>query len=311
MKPRFIELQIMQFKYCARPRGPVIKHTVEQENFMSSSLPDMRTITVKGVEFDTIDVGTGRPVVFLHGVLGDARTFAPHAEMLADRYRAITYTQRYFGTRPWPEPGPPFGIETHAQDLIGFVEALGAGPVFLVAWSYAGHAALRAAQLRPELFQAMFIYETGFQTFMTDAAEIAAFKADFDQLWSPVFAAINAGDTDGAARLLINASTRDEYYFDSRTELQMQIERENAPMLARLLAQTPPPRISADDLSQIEVKISLACGSKSRPAYKLISEAAMRHLPGQHFMIPGVNHFWPDAEPSAFTDFVRDWLGAQ
>jgi pimeloyl-ACP methyl ester carboxylesterase len=287
------------------------KQAVEGENFMSSSLPDMKTIAVKGVEFDYVDVGTGRPVVFLHGVLGDARTFAPHAELLSSRYRAITYTQRYFGTRPWPEPGPPFGIETHAQDLIGFVEALGAGPVFLVAWSYAGHAALRAAQLRPDLFRAMFIYETGFQTFMTDAAEIAAFKADFDQMWGPVFEAVNAGDNDEAARLLVNASTLDDYYFDSRTVMQMQIELDNAQMLPKLLAQTPPPRISADDLSEIEVTISLACGAKTRPAYRLISEAAMRHLPGQHFMVPGVNHYWPDAEPSAFTDFVRDWLDAQ
>jgi pimeloyl-ACP methyl ester carboxylesterase len=278
---------------------------------MKSSLPDMKTIAVKGIGFDYIDVGTGRPVVFLHGALGDARTFAPHAEMLSDRYRALTYTQRYFGDRPWPEPGPPFGVETHAQDLIGFVEALGAGPVFLVAWSYAGHVALRAAQLRPGLFRAMFVYETGFQTFMTDAAEIAAFKTDFDRMWGPVIEAVNAGDAAAAAKLLVNASTEDDYYFDSRTELQIGIERENAHMLPKLIAQAPPPRISAEDLSEIEATISLACGAKTRPAYKLISEAAMRHLPGQHFMIPGVDHYWPDAEPSAFTEFVRDWLDAQ
>jgi hypothetical protein len=36
----------------------------------------------------------------------------------------------------------------------------------------------------------------------------------------------------------------------------------------------------------------------------------MRHLPGRHLMIPGVNHFWPDAEPSAFTNFVHEWLEA-
>jgi hypothetical protein len=91
----------------------------------------------------------------------------------------------------------------------------------------------------------------------------------------------------------------------------MQIERENAHMLPKLFAQAPPPRITADDLSEIQAAITLACGAKTRPAYKLISEAAMRHLPGQHFMIPGVNHYWPDAEPSAFTDFVGDWLDAQ
>ena len=278
---------------------------------MSINPPDMKTVVVKGQEFDYLDVGSGKPVVFLHGVLGDLRTFTPHAQMLSSRYRALTYTQRYFGNRQWPDGGAPFGVETHAQDLIGFVEALAIGAVSLVAWSYSGHVALRAAQLRPELFRSMFIYETGFQTFMTDATEIAAFKADFDKLFGPVFTAVSAGHSDEAAKMLVNASADDAYYFESRTELQMQIELENAPALTRLLAQAPPPRISGDDLVDIEVAISLACGAKSRPAYRLISEAAMRYLPGQHFMIPGVNHFWPDAEPSAFTDFVGDWLDDQ
>jgi pimeloyl-ACP methyl ester carboxylesterase len=235
----------------------------------------------------------------------------PHAEMLSSRYRTLAYTQRYFGGRQWPEGGPPFGVETHAQDLIGFIDALGIGAVSLVAWSYSGHVALRAAQLRPELFRSMFIYETGFQTFMTEATEIAAFKADYDRLFGSVFTAVGSGFGDEAAKMLVNASAEDAYYFDSRTELQMQTELENAHVLAKLLAQTPPPRITGDDLTKIEVAISLACGAQSRPAYRLVSEAAMRYLPGQHFMIPGVNHFWPDAEPSAFTDFVRDWLDDQ
>lgn len=278
---------------------------------MDARPPEIKTLAVRGQDFDYIDIGSGRPVVFLHGALGDVRTFMPHAEMLSDRYRAITYTQRYFGSRDWPEAGPPFGIETHAQDLVNFVEALDIGSVFIVAWSYAGHAALRAAQIRPELFRGMLIYETGFQTFMTDPAEIAAFKADVDKVFAPVFAAVQAGDLENAARQLVNGSAEDDYYFDGRTELQMQIELDNAHMLPKLLAQTPPPRVSADDLGDITVPISLACGSRSRPAYRLVSEAAMRTLPGQHFMIPGVNHFWPDAEPGAFTDFVREWLDAQ
>lgn len=278
---------------------------------MSTTTPDVKTLAVRGQDFSYLDIGAGRPVIFLHGALGDVRTFTPHAELLSTHYRAITYTQRYFGSGQWPDAGPPFGIETHAQDLIGFVEALGAGPVFLIAWSYSGHAALRAAQLRPELFRAMFIYETGFQTFMTDAAEIAAFKTDVEQMFGPVFEAVRAGESEKAVRLLINASAQDDYYFDSRTELQMRIELENAHTMPKLLAQTPPPRITADDLSGLRVPITLACGAKTRPAYKLVSEAAMRHVPGQHFMIPGVDHFWPDAEPSAFTDFIREWLDAQ
>jgi pimeloyl-ACP methyl ester carboxylesterase len=278
---------------------------------MNTEPSDLKTLNAAGQEFDYLDVGSGKPVLLLHGALGDLRTFTPHCRMLADQYRAITYTQRYFGKKEWPEIGPPFGTETHAHDLVAFVEALGIGPVYLVAWSYAGHVALRAAQLRPDLFQALFAYETGYQTFMTDAEEIAAFKTDTETLFAPVFAAVNDGDNEKATKLLVNGSARDEHYFVSRTALQIEIEIDNAHTMPKLLSQSPPPRISADDLAAIQVPVTIACGEKSRPAYKLVSEAAMRILPGPHYMIPGVNHFWPDAEPSAFTDFIHQWLASK
>lgn len=268
------------------------------------------TVQIEGEEFDYVETGRGEPVLFLHGALGDVRTFSPHCENLGNQFRAITYTQRHFGRKPRREDGPPFGIETHARDLVGFVEALGAGPVWLVAWSYAGHAALRAAQSRPDLFRAMLIYETGFQTFMTDRSEIAAFKADLEPMFGPIFAAVQAGDNEKAARLLIDGSAAEENYFDRQTERSRHIELENAHMMPRLLSQSPPPKITAEDLAALSVPITIACGARSRPAYRLVSDAAMCILPGPHHLIAGAGHFWPDAEPEAFCGLVRQWLAA-
>lgn len=270
----------------------------------------LKTVKIASEDFDYVDTGRGDAVLFLHGALGDVRTFSLHCENLAPRFRAITYTQHYFGKELWREDGPPFGIETHARDLVGFVEALGAGPVWLVAWSYAGHAALRAAQLRPDLFRAMLIYETGFQTFMTDRSEIAAFKADLEPMFRPIFAAVQTGDNEKAARLLVDGSAAEENYFDRQTERSRHIELENAHMMPRLLSQSPPPKITAEDLAALSVPITIACGADTRPAYRLVSDAAMRVLPGPHHIIAGANHFWPDAEPEAFCDLIRHWLAA-
>lgn len=267
-----------------------------------------KTLSIAGANFDCLDLGSGTPVIFLHGALGDVRTFSPHCESLAADFRAITYSQRYFGTKPWPENGPAFGIETHTADLAAFVEALGIGPVHVVAWSYAGHAALRAAQLRPDLFRAMLIYETGFQTFMTDKAEIAAFKADLNEMFAPILVAASEGRLEDAARLVIDGSAGESGYFDRQSQRSRTIALENAHMLPRLLNQTPPPRISAEDLKALKVPVTIACGEQTRPAYRLVSEAAMRILPGPHHVIRGAGHFWPDAEPEAFCALVRDWL---
>jgi pimeloyl-ACP methyl ester carboxylesterase len=270
----------------------------------------MKTMAIAGADFDCLDLGSGTPVIFLHGALGDIRTFAPHCEILATGFRAITYSQRYFGTKPWPENGPTFGIETHAADLVALVEALGIGPVLVVAWSYAGHAALRAAQMRSDLFRAMLIYETGFQTFMTDKAEIAAFKADLNEMFAPILAAASEGRLEDAARLVIDGSAGEAGYFVGQSQRSQTIELENAHMLPLLLNQTPPPRITADDLKALKVPVTIAWGECTRPTYRLVSEAAMRILPGPHHVIAGASHFWPDAEPEAFCGLVRDWLNA-
>lgn len=191
-------------------------------------------IPVAGHPFDYLDIGSGEPVVFLHGALGDLRTFAPHCRLLSASNRAITYTQRYFGPGQAREQGPAFGIETHAADLIAFLDALAVGPVNLVAWSYAGHAALRAAQLRPDLLKAVLIYESGFQTFMTEADEIAAFKAAIEPMFGPIFAAAKAGDLESAVRHLIDGSAGEAGYFERQAEACRRIELDNAGMLPLL-----------------------------------------------------------------------------
>ncbi|QRM31421.1 alpha/beta fold hydrolase [Microvirga sp. VF16] len=85
---------------------------------------ELRRATLNGDVFEYFDVGDGPPILFLHGALGDLRTWQGHSEILSGRYRCIGYTQRYFGRVSWRDEGPPFGVTTHAEDLLAFIEAL-------------------------------------------------------------------------------------------------------------------------------------------------------------------------------------------
>ena len=116
-----------------------------------------RFVVIGPDPFSYVDQGSGPPVLFLHGALGDLRTWLPHIQAVSAQFRCIAYTQRYFGTQSWRNNGPPFGVATHADDLIALVEALGLTPVSLVGWSYTGHVALHAALQRPDLFAAFFM----------------------------------------------------------------------------------------------------------------------------------------------------------
>ena len=149
-----------------------------------------RSVVIGPDRFSYVDQGSGPPVLFLHGASGDLRTWLPHIQALSAQFRCIAYTQRCFGTQSWRSNGPPFGVATHADDLIALVEALGLTPVSLVGWSYAGHVALHAALQRPDHFSRLLLYEPGVRTIPLDADEHDIFTQDAEAAFGPIFEAV-------------------------------------------------------------------------------------------------------------------------
>lgn len=266
-------------------------------------------IAAAGTSFDVLDLGAGAPVLFLHGALGDLRTFAPHCRSLAPRYRALTYTQRWFGTTPWPETGPPFGVSEHADDLIALIDALRLAPLSLVAWSYAGHVALTAAMRRPEQFRGVLIYEPGFATYVTDPDEMATFRAEANAMFGPIGESLKAGDTLGAARHLMDFSAHRMGFFDAQPQEQLRIQIDNAHMMPRLMTQTPPPRITCAQLGALSTPVTVVHGAATWPFFAIVSRAAARCIGGDsHRIVPGAGHMWPTEDANAFVALVASWL---
>jgi alpha/beta hydrolase fold len=84
---------------------------------MVSNAHAAKEVDVNGVRLHYIEQGSGEPIVFVHGTPHDLRAWEPVKEAIAKRYRFIAYSQRYFGTEPWPDKGKNFGVATHAGDL--------------------------------------------------------------------------------------------------------------------------------------------------------------------------------------------------
>ena len=86
-----------------------------------------KEVEINGVRLQYVEQGSGEPMVFVHGAPSDLRTWEPVREGIANKYRFIAYTQRYFGTEPWPDDGKNFSIPTLADDLAGLdlVPAIG------------------------------------------------------------------------------------------------------------------------------------------------------------------------------------------
>ena len=85
-------------------------------------------------------VGEGEPVVLVNGTGGSAGSWIAQRDLLPDWYRLYV-----------PE----------CDDIAGFVEALGLGPVRLVGWSRGARVVLRLALRRPELVSRLVLIAPG------------------------------------------------------------------------------------------------------------------------------------------------------
>lgn len=275
--------------------------------------PQEATVVVRGAPLPYSDnraANTPATIVFLHGAVTDLRMWGPHRAHIGSTYRTVAYTQRYHGTTDWAPNWPPYGVNTHAADLIAFLDQLGAGPVHLVAWSYAGHIAFSAALQRPDLFRGLFVYEPGVPSYVNDPAALNTLQQDGMAAFGPVFDAVRQGDNVAALKLLLDASGQATNYFDTQSAASRRIELDNArTMTELLLRQEAAPTITCAQLGSLQTPVRIAYGALSRPLYSVVSHAAQQCAGGSgHLVVPGHNHMWPDADPLGFTRAVIDFV---
>jgi esterase len=114
---------------------------------------------VNGYDISYIEVGEGIPLVCVHGTLGDFRVWSPVMGPLSQRHRVISISLRHFFPAHWDGVGTDYKIAQHVADVVGFIEAMGEGPVDLMGHSRGGHIAFRVAQQRPDLLRRLVLAE--------------------------------------------------------------------------------------------------------------------------------------------------------
>ena len=120
----------------------------------------MSTATVNGIDLAYIEQGQGEPVLFVHGGAGDYRAWDQQMNAFGAGYRAIALSCRGYWPNPKLRPDKPVTLDTFADDLAQFVQALDAGPVHLVGHSSpGGFGSLRLASQHPELLRTLVLLE--------------------------------------------------------------------------------------------------------------------------------------------------------
>src|SRR6478735_11669879 len=103
---------------------------------------------VNGINLYVETVGTGRPLILLHGGLGAGEMFGPILPALAERHQVITVDLQGHGRTA--DIDRPIDIRLMADDIAAFIDHLGLRKPDVVGYSLVGGVALFTAVKHPE-----------------------------------------------------------------------------------------------------------------------------------------------------------------
>lgn len=115
------------------------------------------------------EMGTGQPMVILHGLFGNSDNWQTHAKKLADYYRVILVDQRNHGHSQWSED---FSYELMAEDLFKLFQDLNLKKVLLIGHSMGGKTAIRFTQHHSELIEKLMVIDIGIKEYPMHHTEI-------------------------------------------------------------------------------------------------------------------------------------------
>jgi esterase len=269
----------------------------------------MQTLHVNGTGVAYLEVGSGSPLVCVHGSLGDFRTWFPVIGPLSRKHRVIAVSLRHFFPEHWDGVGDTYSIAQHVADVIGFIEKLDAGPVDLMGHSRGGHISFRAAQRRPDLLRRLILVEPGGEL---DTSLDPAVKPGPSQLKARFTVSaerIAAGDIDGGLRFFFDTIEGDGAWARLPEAPRQQL-RDNAFTLVGQVRDNRPP-YSRLDAESIPMPTLFIGGADTKGLLPLVLHALAANVPdSRKAVIPGTGHWMFEQAPRRFCEIVLEFLAA-
>ena len=267
-------------------------------------------IPVNSVELTVSDTGSGEAILFVHGSMGDYRSWAYVQRSLSEQFRCISYSRRYNYPNPSQENVSQYSLLDDADDLIFLVEALGLQEVNLVGGSSGGVVSLIAATKRPKMFKSLILIEPALRSWLEFIpGGDKAFQLFLKNAWEPAKIKMDSGDVKGAIATLVDA-------FNGRGAWEKLPPAGRASMLQNALeiqlALRSPANLTPFTIEQareIHQDCLIITGDKSPQSYKIIGEELLAQLPQARMLtIENARHaVWVD-QPAKFVNVVRGFL---
>jgi pimeloyl-ACP methyl ester carboxylesterase len=257
----------------------------------------MPTVSLNGADLYYEARGSGPPVLFVHGMCGDANVWDDQVDRLADRFRCVTYDRRGHSRSSLGEVEQRT-VGLHGDDAAALIRALGPGPCLLVGSSSGARIGLDVVLRSPDLLRGAVLSEP--PLFALDPDGAARVQAELrPDLQRALAAGGPRAAVDAFFRYMcpglwraIGEGRRDRY-------------RANASELLPDL-QMPPYRVSREELAGVRVPCLVVRGDRSHPVLMRIADRLAEGLPGAALVeLRRSGHVTYAEQPAAFAGAVR------
>jgi pimeloyl-ACP methyl ester carboxylesterase len=256
-------------------------------------------VDVEGRRITFRRVGSGPPLIFLHGAVCDSRVWRDHLEAFADEFTVLA----------WDAPGcgqsddvpDDSGMDTYADCLAGALSALGLGASHVVGHSWGSTLALQLCLDHPHFVRSLVLVGAyaGWagslpREEVAARLEFAHHVADLDPR------SFDPHTMKGIFSDVMSDGTDDEL---------VRIMREIRPAATRTMADALAASDLRDDLVRIAVPTMVLAGGADERSPLAVAQELHRRIAGSTLtVLPGLGHECPLESPAAFNAALRGFL---
>ena len=289
----------------------------------AAGLAGLATANVNGILLAYREQGEGEPVVFVHGSASDLRAWAQQVPAIGGSYRAIAYSRRYARPNEDIAPGIDDQMLPHVDDLIAFLDAIGAAPAHLVGNSWGAFICLLAAIRRPQVVRSLVLEEPPVLSLFVStpprpgellplllrrpAMALAILRFGAGTI-APAQRAFRRGDDERAMRRFASGVLGRERYQRVPEERRQQM-RENVNAMRAQLLGAGFPSLAEDDVRAVAAPVLLLTGERSPAVLRRLSGRLHELLAdARHVEIADASHRMHEEQPGAVNEAILAFL---
>lgn len=268
--------------------------------------PTMQKTQLDGVTLETLDKGSGKPVVLIHGSMADECAAVLEVPSLTGAFRLIHYYRRGWGADGCPEA--PVSIEQQSRDCQALLAHLGISRAHFVGQSYGAVISLQVALDAPDLVHSLSLLEPPLLAAFSESAAV-----EFGAVAEKAGSLFESGDKKGAADTFGQAVGGAGYRAQFEKVLpQGAVERWAAKADTLFRSELPALMewsFTREDAARIMQPVLNMRGANTAPYFQDVHEALKTWIPhSEANLVPGSTHAMFNTHPKEAAERVAAFL---